>query len=243
MLDPWKQLRSEVCFGNVEPEVTLMAISHPRFTDDCRQDFRDLPECLSALAASVSYGSDIDSYEKAIKLNKNLIQRGHLTPLEAVQFNFKISGISKLCGAQMSRHRIGQGHVSGSRRFRKQGDKFVYPLLEYIETAEEAENIYRVMSAAVEDCMDRYNQITQEVIGVKKSDARYLIAASTATERNWWINCRALRNFFSLRLAPDSEWEIRRIGFLLLDIVLTVTPSLFEDIAEQFKGGATDANI
>lgn len=49
-------------------------------------------------------------------------------------------------------------------------------------------------------------------------------------ERVWWINARALRDFFRLRLAPDAEWEIRRIALMLYDIVIELTPSLFEDI-------------
>jgi thymidylate synthase (FAD) len=233
--DPWKELRQEICFGNVEPEVVCVAETWPCFTDNYTQDFRDMTECIPALAASISYGNEISDYDKAINLNKNLIKRQHLTPLEAVQFNFKISGISKICGAQLSRHRIGQGHVSGSRRFRKQSNEFVYPLIEYIKTREEAETIYRIISIALQYNMDLYNHITQGVMGVKKSDARYLIPTSTATERYWWINVRALRDFFRLRLAPDAEWEIRRLAFMLLEEVNKRTPSLFEDIYEQYS--------
>lgn len=222
--DPWKSVREEICFGNIEPKVYLVAAT----------DYPEHSEDIVAVSASVSYGSTIDSHEGCVKLNKNLIARGHLTPLEAIQFNFFISGISKLCGAQISRHRIGQGHVSGSRRFKIQGNRFIYPLLNYIKTEEEARNIYKVMSMSVRDSLDVYNQIIQNTIGVKKSDARYVIPASTATERYWWINARALRDFFRLRLAPDAEWEIRRIAEMLLKTVYTATPSLFQDIVDAF---------
>jgi thymidylate synthase (FAD) len=226
--DPWKIVRQETCFGSVEPNIKLVAITRPTFVTE-------FTEQIPALSASVSYGSNIRSFEQSIKLNRNLIKMGHLTPLEAIQFNFHVSGISKICGAQMSRHRIGQGHIGGSRRFRKQEMSFVYPLFDYIETEDEVRAIYGVMSAGVQDAFERAEQLKQAVIGVKKSDARYLIPASTATERNWWINARALRDFFRLRLAPDAEWEIRRLAFMLLDIVSTETPSLFQDIAEDFK--------
>jgi thymidylate synthase (FAD) len=228
MNDPWGDIRQEICFGNTEPDIDLVAITRPTLVNE-------FTEQIPALTASVSYGSNVDSFGKSINLNCNLIKMGHLTPLEAVQYNFHLSGISKICGAQMSRHRIGQGHISGSRRFRRQEMAFIYPLLDYIETEEEVRAIYRVMSAGAQDAYERAKQLEQSVIGVKKADARYLIPASTATERTWWINARALRDFFRLRLAKDAEWEIRRIAVMLLDIVSTETPSLFEDIAEEFK--------
>lgn len=226
IFDPWKELRDEICFGNTEPDVDLEAITTPQLIDRHTEE-------LPALAAAISYDSAIDRLDVAERLNRKLIHMNHLTPLESVQFNFKISGISKICGAQLSRHRIGQGHVSGSRRFRKQEAAFVYPLLNYIETREEARIIYCVMSAGVQDVFERAVQLQQSIIGVKRTDSRYLVPASTATERCWWINARALRDFFRLRLAPDAEWEIRRLAGIVLELVMEQTPSLFEDITEE----------
>lgn len=232
--DPWKIIRNEICFGNVEPSVVLVANSFVTSSKYGNDDPWNYPEYLPALSAMISYGSQINSIEKAKALNRNLVKRGHLTPLESLQFNFRVLGISKICGAQISRHRVGQGHVSGSRRFREQSPEFVYPLLSYIETEEEVRSIYSVMSAGVKDCYERSLQLQQPIIGVKKSDARYIISASTATARNWWINARALRDFFKLRLAPDAEWEVRRVAFMLLEIVYKETPSLFEDIYAKY---------
>jgi thymidylate synthase (FAD) len=177
-----------------------------------------------------------------INLNKQLISMNHHVPLESIQYNFFVSGISKICSAQASRSRIGTGHVSLSRRYTKQKHQFIYPMLDYIDTAEDAESIYRVMSMTVKDSLDVYEQITSKVIGVKKSDARYVVPVNTATSRHWWFNCRALRNFLQLRLTPEAEPEIRRLAYLLLDTVLVATPSLFQDIAEEFQG-AINANV
>ena len=58
---------------------------------------------------------------------------------------------------------------------------------------------------------------------------------SVSTERQWWINARALRDFFRLRLDLAAEWEIRRLAYMLLDLVYMLTPSLFEDIYEKFN--------
>ena len=106
--DPWKQLRSE-CFGNVEPEVVLEAVTVPldnlNKPSDSR-DFWDPIETMPAWSAAISYGSRekmAHDLERRKSLNRKLIDLGHLTPIESLQFNFRVSGISKACGAQISR--------------------------------------------------------------------------------------------------------------------------------------------
>jgi thymidylate synthase ThyX len=68
-----------------------------------------------------------------------------------------------------------------------------------------------------------------------KEDARFVIPVSTATERSWWINMRAFRDFLRLRLAPDAEWEIRRLAQIMFNMVYPLMPSLLEDIKEKFE--------
>jgi thymidylate synthase (FAD) len=255
--DRWAMLRKDL-YGNVEPEVTLEAITLPvkypaehvvgnrvdSFTDmlqvnlsrpdlagPARIDARDI-EQLPAIAAGVSYGSkeklEGDS-ERCIKLNRKLIEQGHHTPLEAIQLNFFVSGISKACGAQISRHRAGQGHVSASRRFKTAGAGFIYPTYEYLDKE-------RVLVELEIDELNnkasygRYE--TKRKSGVKKEDARMVLPVSYATERSWFINARALRDFFRLRLAADAEWEIRRVAWMMYDMVVGLLPSLFEDMVE-----------
>jgi len=257
--DPWKELRKDL-FGNVEPEVNLIAVTVPlEIIDEAGGPYADTLstfmwpdiEQLPALSASVSYGSTDKvqgNTEKAIKLNKSLIKKGHLTPLESIQFNFHVKGISKACGAQISRHRVGQGHVSASRRFQDQEPKFVYPLLSYITNSRVARVTLNSIAISYESAFDKYKLLRTErnrepVIGVgtpyldfpalHKEDARLLIPVSTATERMWWINARALRDFFRLRLAPDAEWEIRRVAIMIYNIVTPLMPSLFEDLTEE----------
>ena len=82
-----------------------------------------------------------------------------MTPLESLQFNFHVSGISKACGAQMSRHRIGQGHVSSSRRFQAQGAAFVYPLLSYITNEADAKEALRKLSDANKKAFEIYEDL------------------------------------------------------------------------------------
>ncbi|MFH0958015.1 MAG: FAD-dependent thymidylate synthase [Pseudomonadota bacterium] len=235
--DPWKKLRSE-CFGNVEPEVVLEAVTVPldnlNKPSDSR-DFWDAIETIPAWSAAISYGSRekmANDPDRKKSLNSKLIQLGHLTPIESLQFNFRVSGISKACGAQISRHRIGQGHVSSSRRFQSQGAAFVYPLLSYISDEKTVKAALDKLSQNNKKAYELYDDLRNSS-KLHKEDARRSIPVASSQERIWWINARALRDFLRLRLPRDAEWEVRRIAVMLYNIVIGVTPSLFEDIVPK----------
>jgi thymidylate synthase (FAD) len=232
--DPWKELRSS-CFGNVEPEIILEAVTVPLENLGTRMEKRGLWETIETLpawSAAISYGSRekmADDMERKRSLNRKLIGLGHMTPIESLQFNFRVSGISKACGAQMSRHRIGQGHVSSSRRFQAQGAAFVYPLLSYITNETDARDALMKLSDVNRKAYEIYEDLRNSN-KLHKEDARRAIPVASSQERVWWINARALRDFLRLRLPKDAEWEIRRIAVMLYNLVSEATPSLFDDI-------------
>jgi thymidylate synthase (FAD) len=223
------------CFGNQEPEVILEAVTAPvevlrKSVSDA--EFWSTVEAMPAWSAAISYGSReklAGAHDKKISLNRKLIELGHHTPLESIQFNFHVVGISKACGAQLSRHRIGQGHVSSSRRFQSQGMSFVYPLLAYIKTEAEAKAALNTISDVNKKAFEIYEKLREES-GLHKEDARRVIPVASSQERIWWVNARALRDFFRLRLPKDAEWEIRRMAIMVFNIVSKVAPSLFQDI-------------
>lgn len=248
LVDRWKHLRENL-WANNEPEVTLIAMTVPGALDPdeaeaCFDTFFEADgaqfcpkniEPLVSQAASVSTGVRPKDYES---LTRKIIDLGHLTPLEAIQFNFRVSGISKACGAQISRHRVGQGHVSSSRRFQEQGAAFVYPILNNIEDAEEARKTYLFYQDAYKEAY--YLYLAARKMGAKKGDARYLVPTASVTERIWWINARALRDFLRLRLHADAEVEIQRLSYLILNLVTKITPTLFHDFSELLEGKKCD---
>lgn len=252
--DPWKELR-EPLFGNVEPSVFLDALTtpcldipiDPEMTTYKMMDLTSV-EMLPAITASTSYDrrEKVKTIEQARRLNKKLIESGHLTPFEAIQFNFYIEGISKACGAQLSRHRIGQGHVSVSRRFKEAKKGFIYPVFDYIENFDFAKWLLGELSSTNEFLYDRYCLLREPIehpnigdIKIKKEDSRLILPVSYSTSRVMWINARALRDLFRLRLAPDAEWEIRRLVTIIYNLVCPMMPSIFEDIGDKYVGKQT----
>lgn len=251
--DKWKILRKDL-YGNVEPSVELRAITVPiilgnemetdfyfseALTGDLHDeiDFKQI-EQLPAISAGVSYGATEkleNDNERAIKLNKKLIADGHDTPLEAIQMNFRVKGLSKTAGAQLSRYRTGNGHVSASRRFRTAGISFVYPLLEYIDDKDSAEGVLNSIARVNEDAYDCYKGFREgkwfmNCPVIHKEDARQVLPVSYATEREWWVNVRALRYIFKQRLKADTESELRRLCWMIYDMIQPLMPSLFCDI-------------
>jgi thymidylate synthase (FAD) len=223
-------------FGNTEPEVRLIGLTLPGCVsgdggafvlNNAHPVHYMLSQSIEFQVAQAGAVSSGIHPKDARQLNQKLIKLGHHTPFEAVQFNFKVSGISKACGAQISRHRVGQGHVSSSRRYQEQGIRFIYPLLDNIDSEITARAIYVSLSKNYMLAHDAY--LSMRNLGAKKGDSRYIIPVASAQERIWWINARALREFLGLRLAPDAEAEIRRLSRLILEIVKRLTPTIFHD--------------
>jgi len=210
--DTWKQLRAEICYGNVEPSVEL--VNSPN-------------ENIIAESAAISYGTNLADEYHAKRLISNLIRKGHHVPLEFCVFQFKLTGISKSCSSQIARHRM-SSQVSSSRRYREQGISFVYPLLSNINDELEVKQLYKIMSEQNRNAILAYEHLRSR--GVTKQDARRVIPVCSAVEKYISINARSLTNFFRLRLAPDAEWEVRRLAGQILSIVKEATPTLFEDI-------------
>lgn len=242
MLDKWKHLRTNL-WANTEPEVKIEGLTVPVEAKghlifpvtDLEYSPDDIfssgtIEAQVSLAAAVSTGASIKDHAKTIK---HLLKLKHDTPFEAIQFNFRISGISKAAGAQMSRHRIGQGHVSSSRRYQEQGIQFVYPLLNNIDDEDAARQAYLVIQDSYQAAYSNYIGLRRN--GAKKGDARYVIPTASSQERIWWVNARALRDFFRLRLDPDAEGEIRRLALILLATVIKIAPTIFEDICKMYN--------
>jgi flavin-dependent thymidylate synthase len=219
--------------------------------DDHEIDWRGI-EQLPALTAATSYGSKEKiegNYERAVALNKSLISKKHLTPFECVQYQFHIKGLSKAAGAQLSRYRH-SGHISQSRRYQSAGIQFVYPVLDYIESEDHAKHILSKISYANNYSLDFYDALREglnrgmdlvpedgklKTETLHKEDARRILPVSYATERSMWVNVRSLRHIFDERLRADTESELRRLVWMIWDLVEPLTPSFYFDIKEQFN--------
>ncbi|MCD6570099.1 MAG: FAD-dependent thymidylate synthase [Deltaproteobacteria bacterium] len=224
-IDKWKDLRCDL-FRNEEPEIKLVAVTTPV------EEFLDKGitiETLPAFTARQSHESK-GTYTDDLRLNRRLIEWGHDTPMQAVQFVYHVTGISKSLAGQWTRHKIGIGWTFRSTRYVKaSSNTFVYPALEYIDSRDDVGKIYKAYEEEHRHAMDVYDRLSSN--GVKNQELRRLMPVGWATSTYVYTNARSLRHFFKLRLARGAEWEIRRFAYILFNKVMEICPSLFEDLA------------
>ena len=191
------------------------------------------PERLVYIAGRVCYHSgdirelveESEDIERVRRFNRKLIKQDHLSVLEHVHATFYIHGISRVCLAQLTRHRLASYSVRSHRRTKV--TEFITPesFLDYPDLKCESEKILSSLYGLYECMID---------IGVPKEDARFILPQGSATSLVMTANAREYRHILKLRLDRHSQWEIRHLCWRMLEQLVEVAPSLFEDIKEAY---------
>ncbi len=234
--DRWKRLRRKL-FRSLEPEVELVALTKPvgKYAKRCTS------ESLPGFTARESYQSQGKSTVKTDKeLNQRLIKRKHDTPLQAVQFVFKVTGISKTLQAQWTRHKIGVGWTFRSTRYVPASNNcFIYPTYDYIDDRKIVEQLLAIEEEIAKTAISNFDR--KRELGASKEDSRRVMPVAFATSCYFYTNARALRYFFRMRLDKAAEWETRRMASIMFDLVMKWTPSLFADLLTLREKGKEEA--
>jgi thymidylate synthase (FAD) len=238
--DRWKQLRQDMnLFRSVEPEVKIIGYTQP--TEELRKK-GVTTDTLPAYTARHCYESS-DKYSQDPKkdneldkdLTRRLINMGHTTPLQAIEFTFDIYGTSKSLQAQWTRHKIGVGWSYRSTRFvEASGNKFVYNIYDYISDVDKVKKLLRIDEEHAKRAIGDYNK--KRDLGSTKQDARKIMPVEFATDCSFFANASALTHLFHLRLATKPDWDISRMSGMILEEVMKITPTIFEDICNNTFG-------
>lgn len=78
---------------------------------------------------------------------------------------------------------------------------------------------------------EAYRQLQE--IGYKNEIARYVLPNACETKICFTANFRSLRNFFKLRCSKRAQPEIREIAKQMLDLMILIAPSCFEDLKQE----------
>ena len=230
-IERWKDLRKEL-FRNEEPAVKLIGMTTPS-EEIASQGVTT--ETLPAYTARQSHESD-GTHEDDLKLNKKLISWGHHTCLEAVQFVYYVTGVSKSLAGQWTRHRIGIGWTFRSTRYVKANkNMFIYPALEYMDSDDAVRAAYGIYEREHKRAMDVYDEL--KGLGVRNQELRRLMPVGWSTAAYVYVNARSLRHFFELRLDKSAEWEIRRLAYMMFNDAMGIAPTLFEDLTGDEASG------
>ena len=139
--------------------------------------------------------------QKVESLLKQLLDSGHLSPFEHVNFTFAIDGISRVTSHQLVRHRLASYTQQSQRYVSLKEHGYVTPptissrpefAAKYQQAIEAAHKLYCDMQEA----------------GIPMEDARYVLPQAIKTQLVMTMNARELLHACSLRLCLRAQWEI-----------------------------------
>ncbi|MCX7751141.1 MAG: FAD-dependent thymidylate synthase [Candidatus Bipolaricaulota bacterium] len=178
-------------------------------------------EALIARCARVSHRSEGRGLESDRKLIRRLIKLGHESVLEHAWATFEVTGISRACANQLTRHRIASFTQESQRYVDVRDRDLVRPPSFAEEDWAKASDLFAQAVGLYEELLSR---------GIPKEDARFVLPIGAATRLVVTANFREWRHILRLRLEKTAQWEIRELAQQILRILLEHAPSVFEDL-------------
>ncbi len=210
------------------------------------------PQLIVAAAARMCYApekadvlidklaADPEQTEKYIKM---LMELGHDSVVEHVNFTFVIEDVSRSLLAQLTRHRIASYSVRSQRYVSESAFGYITPPAiaadpeakkVFDEAMENARASYQKLSEILTEGYIREQGIDpsdkKAVSALRKQaaeDARFVLPNACATQLVMTMNVRSLYNFFEHRCCSRAQWEIRELANQMLALVKEVAPLLF----------------
>lgn len=193
-----------------------------------------LPAGTVTKAASVCY-SDRHLHDISQDIDHSLLHHlktmNHESVFEHATFTFAITGISRSCLAQLTRHRIASFSVRSQRYVTEDSFKYVIPKSIANDPIALKEYLYLIT-----EIKDVYSYLIKKH-GIPKEDARYILPNATETQLIMTINARSLFNFFNLRLCNRAQWEIRELAEEMYGLVSFKAPELFRGVGPDCVTG------
>lgn len=185
------------------------------------------PEETIARAASTCYDSVPKELDKARKMIAAIIKSGHESCIEHSSATFEIDGISRVVTHELVRHRIGFAYSQRSQRYVDEANPS-YVIPEEIEANDTAKALFE---DAMRYAWEKYKALQD--LGFKNEMARYVLPNACCTKIVVTADFRAWRNFLKLRLSKRAQHEIRNLANVLLDKLIEIAPSCFEDLRDE----------
>ena len=211
------------------------------------------PEELVEVAGRVCYMSfgPRQSPKNNAEYIRHLIQAGHESVLEHVNWTFVIEGVSRAFTHQLVRHRVGFSFSQLSQQYHDESEaEFVEPLhLDQFPAAQEAwhrsidasRDAYRKIRDVIseEEAKLGLDGQKRESLRAIRSMARSVLPNATETKIVVTANARALRHFLRVRGGIPGDAEMRIVAAQLLTLLSDEAPALFFDFrVEQLPDGS-----
>ena len=188
------------------------------------------------------YEWELGSKDKA--LIRRIIDSGHMSTIEHLNFTFDLSGYSRALLQEKSRHRIASVSERSTRYCLgqlKKEESFILPLdkISYMSDTWYNKNAdkYLVFTGIRE--VDKASIMALEALrlcvvnGVPNDKAKYCLPDSLVSECIFTINARSFRNWLQLRTCKRALWEIRELAFMMYEAIPEEYKFMFEDCIDK----------
>lgn len=220
--------------NNTNLKVNLLA-----YTPDARRiAFTAIRTCYSPnTPLEIFDGEELEQYDAkqatdggigtdADRLIRHIVNSGHTSTLEHINFTFAVSGASRSLLAQLTRHRVGVAFSVQSQRYvsdatgKKKGE------FKYITPPKIAED--PITNVLFNELMEKIQLYYDLLISFKVSpeDARFVLPNAAVTNITLTFNLRELLHFYTVRSTKQAQWEIRALSEDLRAEVVAVEPWL-----------------
>ena len=184
----------------------------------CRTCYSELlPEKIWDKAVSRSVAD-----EKQQALVHKVIESGHGSTIEHVNFTFAISGATRTLSHQLVRHRAGTAFDQQSQRYVafKRRDNYTVP--KSIGAGDLPDGLADRFQEAIDANLELYGELLQAEVPAE--DARFIFPNAMQTNLIMTVNFRQLIHMSGLRLCTMAQWEIRQLFKQIRHEIFRVSP-------------------
>jgi thymidylate synthase (FAD) len=180
-------------------------------------------------------GEKVFDDERVQYFLRKSLELGHHDILEHGALTFDLQGVSRACSHQLVRHRLAS-FSQQSQRYVKITRSYGYLKPPSIPNDVRVPVMVneKTWELNFEDVMDITRQVEEGYVrlGMKAEDARYVRPNAACTNIVTSMNPRQLLHVFTLRCAPDAQWEIRCLSWGMYACARLVAPTIFETIPQ-----------
>ena len=160
--------------------------------------------------------------EKQQALVRKVIESGHGSTIEHVNFTFAVSGATRTLSHQLVRHRAGTAFDQQSQRYVafKRRDNYTVP--KSIAAGDLPDGLAERFQEAIGSSLELYGQLLQAEVPAE--DARFIFPNAMQTNLIMTVNFRQLIHMSGLRLCTMAQWEIRQLFKQIRHEIFRVSP-------------------
>ena len=160
--------------------------------------------------------------EKQQSLVRKVMESGHGSTIEHVNFTFAISGVTRTLSHQLVRHRAGTAFDQQSQRYVSFKKRDNYTVPDSIANGDLPDDLAGQFKQAIDDNLDLYGQLLQAEVPAE--DARFIFPNAMQTNLIMTVNLRQLIHMSGLRLCTMAQWEIRQLFKQIRHEIFRVSP-------------------